>query len=73
MRIPDDPDHVLRRLLLRQIQTEPILQPSDRAFPFEARQGGLQHEPDGVDELVAVGSDGKERLDGEVLEKPVAV
>lgn len=73
MGVLDNSHHVVCSAPLRQVRLETISQPLDCGFPLERRETGTEHQMNGVDQLVREGPDGKERLDGKLLEHPVAL
>ena len=65
--------HPVRSAPLTQSQRKPISQPLDRALPFKGGESGVEHQPNGIDELVGVGSQGEERFNSQMLEHVVTL
>jgi len=65
--------HPVRSAPLTQSQRKPIPQPFNCALPFKGGESGVKHQPNSIDELVGVRSQGEERFDCQMLEHVVTL
>jgi len=65
--------HPIRGTPLAQSQREPIPQSFNRTLPFEGGKSRVEHQSNGIDELVGVGSQSEECLDSQMLEHSVTL
>ena len=65
--------HPTRSTPLVHSQRESIPQPFNRALSFERGKSGVEHQPNGIDELVGVRPQGEERFDGQMLEHGITL
>jgi len=66
-----DTHHPTRSTPLTHSQCKSISQPFNRALSFERRESGVEHQPNGVNELIGVRSQSEERLDGQTLKHAI--
>ena len=73
MSVLHDTHHPSRSAPLTQSQREPVSQPFNRTLSFERGKSGIEHQPNGIDELVGVRSQSEERLDRQMLKHGVTL
>jgi len=66
-----DTHHPTRSTPFTHPQCKSIFQPFDRALSLERRKSGIEHQPNGVNELIGVRSQSEERLDGQTLKHAI--
>ena len=60
-------------LLSLNPNANPFLNSFNRAFSFERGKSGIEHQPNGIDELVGVRSRSEEYLDHQMLEHGITL
>lgn len=73
MGVLHDTHHQTRSAPLTHSQREPLSQPFDRALSFERGKSGVEHQPNGINELVGVRPQSEECFDGQMLEHGITL
>ena len=73
MSVLHDTHHQTRSTPLTHSQCEPLSQPFDRTLSFERGKSGVEHQPNGINELVSVRPQSKERFDGQMLKHGITL